>query len=87
MEVGDESIAACAHNINKDDNKKMKTTNNDCVGIRGNNKRFGRGETHESKQRRLYIYQRAIALVTHSNWLFWAVIRCANMHLRKILSI
>ena len=40
----------------------MKTTNDDCVGIRGNNKRFGRGETHESKQRRLYIYQRAIAL-------------------------
>jgi hypothetical protein len=29
---------------------------------RGINKRFGRGETHESKQRRLYIYQRAIAL-------------------------
>ena len=26
----------------------MKTTNDDCVGIRGNNKRFGRGETHES---------------------------------------
>ena len=37
----------------------MKTTNDDCVGIRGNNKRFGRGVTHESKQRHLYIYQRA----------------------------
>ena len=37
----------------------MKTTNDDCVGIRGNNTRFSRGETHESKQRRLYIYQRA----------------------------
>ena len=23
----------------------MKTTNDDCVGIRGNNQRFGRGET------------------------------------------
>ena len=43
MEVGDESIAACAHNLNKDDNKKMKTTNNDCVCIRGNFKN-GRGE-------------------------------------------
>ena len=31
-------------------NKTMKTTNNDCVGIRGNkNKLFGRGETHMSK--------------------------------------
>jgi hypothetical protein len=37
----------------------MKTTNDDCVGISGNTKRFGRGETHESKQRQLYIYQRA----------------------------
>ena len=36
MEVGDESIAACAHNINKDDNKRIKTTNDDCVYIRGN---------------------------------------------------
>ena len=34
-------------------------TNDVCVGIRGNNIRFGRWETHESKQRRLYIYQRA----------------------------
>ena len=24
----------------------MKTTNDDCVGIRGNDKRFGRGETY-----------------------------------------
>jgi hypothetical protein len=24
MEVGDESIAACAHNINKDDKKKLR---------------------------------------------------------------
>ena len=38
----------------------MKTTNDDCVGISGNTKRFGRGETHESKQRQLYIYQRAV---------------------------
>jgi hypothetical protein len=32
-------------------NKTMKTTNNDCVGIRGNKKknRFGRVETHMSK--------------------------------------
>ena len=37
----------------------MKMTNDDCVGMRGNNKRFVIGETHESKQRRLYIYQRA----------------------------
>ena len=37
----------------------MKTTNDHCVGIRGNNKRFGRGEMHENKQRRLNIYQRA----------------------------
>ena len=36
MVVGDESIAACAHNNNKDDNKKMKTNNEDCVGIREN---------------------------------------------------
>ena len=39
--------------------KKMKTTNDDCVGIRGNDKIFGRGEMHESKQRHLDIYQRA----------------------------
>jgi hypothetical protein len=37
----------------------MKTTNDDCVGIGENNKRFGRGEMHEGKQRHLYIYQRA----------------------------
>ena len=37
----------------------MKMTNDDCIGIRVNNKRFVRGETHESKQRHLYIYQRA----------------------------
>ena len=37
----------------------MKTTNADCVGIRGNDKRFGREETHENKQRHLYIYKRA----------------------------
>jgi hypothetical protein len=49
-----EYIAACVHNNNKDDNNKKKT--------RGINKRFCRGETHESKQRGLYIYQRAIAL-------------------------
>ena len=36
MVVGDESIAACAHNNNKDDNKKMKTTMDDCVCIWGN---------------------------------------------------
>ena len=47
MVVGDESIAACTHNINKDDNKKMKTTNDDCVCIRGN-KKNGRGEIHMS---------------------------------------
>ena len=49
MVVKDESIEACAHTNKKDDNKKMKTTNDDCVGIRGNQKRFGRGETHMSK--------------------------------------
>jgi hypothetical protein len=66
MVAEDESIAACTHN-NK---TKMKTTNDDCVGIRGNNKRFGRGETHESKQRRLYIYQRAApSLSLCSAWL------------------
>jgi hypothetical protein len=48
MEVEDESITTCAHNINKDDNKKMKTTNDDCVYIRGNLK-IGRGEIHMSK--------------------------------------
>ena len=37
----------------------MTTTNDDSVGIRGNNKRFGRGEKHESKKRQVYIYQRA----------------------------
>ena len=47
MVVGDESIAACAHNNHKDDNKKMKTTNDDCVGIWGN-KKNGRGETNIS---------------------------------------
>ena len=45
MVVGDESIAACAHNNNKDDNKKMKTTKDDCVGI-WVNKINGRGETN-----------------------------------------
>ena len=38
MVVGDESTAACAHNINKDDKIKMKMTNDDCVCIRGNKK-------------------------------------------------
>ena len=28
---------------------KMKTTNNDCVGIRGNKIKIGIGETHMSK--------------------------------------
>ena len=56
-----------------------KNEDDDCVGIRRNINRFGRWETHESKQRRLYIYQRAIALVTHLNWLFWAMIWCANL--------
>jgi hypothetical protein len=37
--VGDESIAACAHNDNKDDNKKIKTTNNDCVILWGHKKK------------------------------------------------
>ena len=48
MEVGEESIAACAHNINKDDNKIMKTTNDDCGCLRGNLK-IGIGEIHMSK--------------------------------------
>ena len=30
---GEDSIAACAHNNNKDDNNKIKTTNDDCVCI------------------------------------------------------
>ena len=48
MVAEDESIAACAHNNNKDDNKKMKTTNDGCVLIWGN-KKNGRGETNISK--------------------------------------
>jgi hypothetical protein len=36
MEVEDEFIAACEHNSDKDDNKKMKATNEDCVRIWGN---------------------------------------------------
>ena len=44
MEVGDESIAACAHIINKDDKKKMKTTNDDCVYMR--KFKNGRWEIH-----------------------------------------
>jgi hypothetical protein len=42
----------------------MKTTNDDCVGISGNNKRFGRGEMHESKQRRLNINQSAAQILS-----------------------
>ena len=44
MVVGDESIAACAHNNHKDDNKKMKTTNDDCVRIWGNIKKMVEGK-------------------------------------------
>ena len=56
MLAEDESIAACNKaTMQQRRQQKMKTTNDDCVGIRGNNKRFGRGETHESKQRQLYI--------------------------------
>ena len=70
MVVDDESIAACAHYNNKDDDKKL--TNDDSVGIRGNTKRFGRGERHETKQRRLYIYHRAapsLSLCTARPWI------------------
>ena len=43
----------------------MKTTNDDCVGIRGNNKRFGRGKcmkankdncTYIKEQRQVYLF-------------------------------
>ena len=38
-----------AHIITTKTTTKMKTTNDDCVGIRGNKKRYGRWETHMSK--------------------------------------
>ena len=50
----------------------MKMTNDDCVGIGGNDKRFSIGEKHESKQRRLYIYQRAapsLSLCSAWSWI------------------
>ena len=31
----------------------MKKNNDDCVGVRGNKKRFGRGETHRSTEGQL----------------------------------
>ena len=40
MVVGDESIASYAHNNNKDDNNKIKRTNDDCVRIWGNLKKW-----------------------------------------------
>ena len=49
MVVGDKSILACAHNNNKDDNKIMKTTNDDCVCVSGNFRTNGGEETHMSK--------------------------------------
>ena len=47
MVVGDESIAACTHNNNKDDQIKMKTTKDDCACIGEIQKKLGRGNTYE----------------------------------------
>ena len=49
MVVEDESIVACAHNKNKDDNKKWRRIMMIVLESGEIKKRFGRGETHMSK--------------------------------------